>query len=111
MKKFTPGPWKILPEEADKDYIRIRGTALGRRYKVANVLTPIYEGAHTREAEETRANANLMAAAPAMYEALSEMVAMFIDTKRYPDPETVTTGLRILLPKMQAALRAADGGE
>ena len=39
---------------------------------------------------------------------LSEVVTTFIDTQRYPDPETVTTGLRILLPKMQSALEAAE---
>lgn len=73
MNKFTPGPWKILPEEAGKDYIRIRGTALGRRYKIANVLTPTYEVVHTRETEETRANANLIAAAPEMLDMLKKM--------------------------------------
>lgn len=64
MDKHTPGPWAALPEECDKPYIRIRGTALGCRYKVANVLTPIYVGVHDREARETRANACLIAAAP-----------------------------------------------
>lgn len=73
--KHTPGPWQILPEEADKDYIRIRGTVLGGRYKVANVPTPTYEGVPPREVEETRANARLIAAAPellAMLEAWFE---------------------------------------
>ena len=70
MSKFTKGPWQILPEEADKDYIRIRGTVLGGRYKVANVPTPVYEGIHPREVDETRANAALIAAAPELFEAL-----------------------------------------
>lgn len=68
--KHTPGPWRALSEECDKPYIRIRGTKLGGRYKVANVLTPVYDGVHQREAEETRANARLIAAAPEMLEAL-----------------------------------------
>ena len=67
--KFTPGTWDIKPEEADKDYIRIRGTTPGGRFKVANVLNPVYEGAHIREAEETRANARLIAAAPDLFSA------------------------------------------
>lgn len=70
MAKHTRGPWQILPEEVDKPYIRIRGTMLGGRFKVANVLTPVYEGVHEREAEETRANARLIAAAPDLLEAL-----------------------------------------
>lgn len=68
--KFTKGPWRILPEECGKDYIRIRGTVIGERYKVANVVTPTYEGVHEMELDETRANANLIAAAPEMYEML-----------------------------------------
>lgn len=72
MKQFkgTPGPWAVLPEEVDKHYIRIRGTRLGDRFKIANILTPFYEGVHEREAEETRANAQLIAAAPELLEAL-----------------------------------------
>lgn len=68
--KHTPGPWQILPEEADKDYIRIRGTVLGGSYKVANVPTPTYEGVPPMEVEETRANARLIAAAPELLAAL-----------------------------------------
>ncbi len=76
MKQFkgTPGPWAVLPEEVDKHYIRIRGTRLGGRYKVANVLTPFYEGVPAREANETRANANLIAAAPELLEVLQAVV-------------------------------------
>lgn len=55
--KHTKGPWQILPEECDKPYIRIRGTVLGRRYKIANVVTPMYEGVLSNEVLETRANA------------------------------------------------------
>ena len=60
--KHTPTPWVVLPEECDKPYIRVRGTVLGARFKVANVLAPVYEGVHQREAEETRANARRIAA-------------------------------------------------
>lgn len=69
-KRHTPGPWRILPEECDRPYIRVRGTMCGGRFKVANVLTPVYEGVPEREADETRANACLIAAAPEMLEAL-----------------------------------------
>lgn len=72
--KGTKGPWQALPEEVDKPYIRIRGTTIGYRYKVANVLTPVYENVHAREADETRANAKLIAAAPELLEALQKML-------------------------------------
>ena len=74
MSEHTPGPWKALPEECDRPYIRIRGTKLGGRYKVANVLTPVYEGVPSREAEETRANARLIAAVPDLLD-FAELVA------------------------------------
>lgn len=62
--KHTPGPWQAMPEEVHRSYIRIRGTRLGGRFKIANVLMPTYENAHENEATETRANARLIAAAP-----------------------------------------------
>ena len=68
--EHTPGPWAMLSEETDKPYIRIRGTKLGDRYKIANVLTPVYDGSLERETEETRANARLIEAAPDLLEAL-----------------------------------------
>lgn len=76
--KGTPGPWEIKPEEVDRPYIRIRGTRLGGRFKVANVLSPDYDGVHHREADETRANARLIAAAPELLEAL-QMALEWID--------------------------------
>lgn len=82
--KHTPGPWRTLPEEVDKDYVRVRGTRLGLRYKIANVLTTIYEGVPAREADETRANAALIAAAPDLLEALQALLAIY----PYPDNET-----------------------
>lgn len=75
--QHTPGPWRVLPEECDKPYIRVRGSALGSRYKVANVLTPIYDGVHEREAAETRANARLIAAAPDLLAALQTAVHLY----------------------------------
>lgn len=74
--EHTPGPWKILAEGCDKPYIRIRGSRLGGRFKIANVLTPVYEGMLSKEAEETRANAHLIAAAPDLLEALKGYISL-----------------------------------
>lgn len=63
MDKHTKGPWKILPEDHDKPYIRIRGTQLGMRWKIANVLIP-NDTWPEYDVIETRANATLIAAAP-----------------------------------------------
>lgn len=54
----TPGPWRLMPKES-KPYLRIRGTQLGLRFKIANVLTPSME---KREDDETLANAEYIAA-------------------------------------------------
>lgn len=77
-KAFTPGPWIVMHEESDKSYVRIRGTQLGERYKIANVLTPEYEGARELESDETRANANLISASPDLLEALVVVFEMTI---------------------------------
>ena len=91
--KGTPGPWEIKPEEVDRPYIRIRGTRLGGRFKVANVLSPDYDGVHHREADETRANARLIAAAPELLEALQNLMLSYSDfreqTGRNGDPQNL----------------------
>jgi hypothetical protein len=61
LERASPGPWKELPEEVGRAYIRIRGTRLGCRYKIANVVCPVDLD---REIEETRANAQFIAHAP-----------------------------------------------
>jgi len=59
-KQHTRTPWEVKPEEVDKPYMRIRGTVCGSRFKIANVLTPVYEGVPEWEVEETRANAEFI---------------------------------------------------
>lgn len=77
----TPTPWAVLPEECEKPYIRIRGTYLGGRYKIANVITPVYDGVLPHEAVETRANAahivRCVNAHDALLAALREMTERF----------------------------------
>ncbi len=71
--KHTPGPWTVLPEEMGKSYLRVRGTVLGLRYKIADVRHISYDNAPASEAQTTHANARLIAAAPELLEALQRL--------------------------------------
>lgn len=74
--KHTRGPWETKPEEVGRAYIRVRATVAGSRFKIANVLTPVYGNGYTpsdkhaeMEQAETRANARLIATAPELLDA------------------------------------------
>lgn len=76
--RFTKGVWEVKAIEDDKEYIRIRGTSLGRSFKICNVSD--LKNHHNTvaawckwEREESMANANLIAAAPKMYKMLEEI--------------------------------------
>lgn len=78
---FTEGDWSIAPIEDSKEHLRIRGTVLGGRYKIANVID--LKDHHNeslewckREREESMANAHLITAAPEMYEMLEQAAAI-----------------------------------
>lgn len=73
----TPGPWQVLPEEMGKNYLRVRGTVLGLRYKIADVRNPDYEGVTDNDVQMTRANARLIAGAPEMFQALDAVETLF----------------------------------
>lgn len=79
--KFTKGDWVIYPLEDDKEYIRIRGSVVGGRFKIADVrdlhLHHDEKQAWCKcEREESMANAHLIAAAPEMYEILEMLTSM-----------------------------------
>lgn len=106
--KHTRGDWQVMPEECDKPYIRIRGTVLGCRFKIANVLTPVYDNVHAREAEETRANAKLIAAAPNLLDALNAVMTDINDAAA----NGATSPLHIeTRHKARSAIAAATGAQ
>lgn len=72
--KFTKGPWVVKPIEDDKEYIRVRGSVLGGKFKIANI-SDLKDHHYDHDwckfdRAESLANAHLIAAAPEMYEAL-----------------------------------------
>ena len=87
--KHTPGPWRVLPGESDKDYLRVRGTRLGQRYKVANVVgvTSIPSRKEMDDAE-TAANARLIAEAPGLLVALQLLLIAYREAVKLYDPNT-----------------------
>lgn len=66
-QRFTPGQWEVLPLEHGGTYLRIRGTRLGARFKIANVHAP--KDTFPGDVIESVANARLIAAAPDLLEA------------------------------------------
>lgn len=86
MSNHTPEPWRILPEEVDRTYIRIRGTKVGSRYKIANVLNEVSDLKGSYEGNETRANATRIVACvnacAGMADPTAEIAQLRADRKR-----------------------------
>jgi hypothetical protein len=105
VSAHTPGPWTVLPPESGTDdYLRVRGTRLGGRYKIANVLSAVPLGANPIEAEEASANARLIAAAPELLEALRAAQELIERRWGYPDD---ASSREVTLEQTRAAIRKA----
>lgn len=96
--KHTPGPWSCCQEEHGVPYLRVRGTVIGERYKIANVLLDPYCDSPCAS-EEAKANARLIAAAPELLEVAQEVLAD--DMLQYLPAEYVA--------KVRAAIAKATG--
>lgn len=105
MGKWTKGPWKAHKANWHT-WLVLHGWF---QVAVVEMSEEMPEDEVAEQEKRAAADANLIAAAPELYEALEEFAKMFTDTKKYPDPETITTGLRILLPNALDALRKARG--
>lgn len=83
----TPGPWvaafcdEPLPKGLDRDEVCILPHAA---YDAVDIFAPAREdvGPHSCGLPEFEANVRLIAAAPEMFEALTEILATFGNTKR-----------------------------
>ena len=98
-ERWTKGPWKVNP--GHPSIWTLSGTPIG--------VTKRRDDSYATT--EDKANALLCAASPDLAEVAIEFVEMFTNTKKYPDPETIVTGLRILFPKAMKAIRKARGEE
>ena len=105
---FTPAPWIVHPFNARVDCQKISDK--GGLLPVCQMLWPTDE----RTEQETEANARLIAAAPALYEALVEArLSVAADLEEARDPEGRTHDFVALfehrLAKIDAALSLALG--
>lgn len=98
--KPTQGPWKLLPAEGGNNYLRIRGTVPGKRFKIANVL---FAANTSEEIEEATANGHLLLAAPDLLEALEQLVNVGCE---YYDMDCGETGSMALKDAWDAIAKA-----
>lgn len=91
--KHTPGPWKAVPDRSRNLYTWYVEGAKG-------VVPAIARLSLIDACEEIEANAHLIAAAPAMYEALQATMAYFMRSNQSHAPE-----VRVI----RAALAEAEG--
>ena len=92
--QFTPGPWKAVPDKSRNMYTWYVEGAKG-------VVPTIARLSLIDACEEIEGNANLIAAAPAMYEALSELV-------KYLREEVADEALDTWAPVFKAAMALAQ---
>lgn len=114
--KFTQGPWEIKPVENDKEYIRIRGTVPGGRYKIVNVSDLKFhhdDGAEwcEQEREASRANAHLIATSPDLYAEIERDVMELEARLKFADERTLAANPDVTNLKRKKALLAKARGE
>lgn len=113
MAKFTPGPWTVEPyltPERDDDpmgvyIIRPAHEKLTEQYFATDPEDdPDFDSVH----DENQANANLCAAAPALYAAARDAFELLMDMIPKDDPWNMPP---TILQQLAAALTQADGEE
>ena len=108
---YTAPPWQVMPEEDGVPYLRVRGAMPGGRFKIANVHVPnpnsepCPEWLVDRSMSESVANANLIAAAPELLEALKTLMTIGVR------PSDWSSDLFVKINKAKAAIAKAEGKE
>lgn len=99
---YTPGPW-FVPERTGTQYVEAR---IGGGW-----LQEVAACGPTEKPEEQRANARLIAAAPAMLEALEEMLEVHgVRWEHVRGDSSIPASWVELSDKARAAIKAAKGG-
>jgi len=80
--KFTPGPWLVQPGFLTV-YTMSNGES-GTTNAVASVCQESTSSGSSQTREDAEANANLIAAAPELYEALAELREWYTDIMGMP---------------------------
>jgi hypothetical protein len=93
--KWTPGPWRVGENVGNGIPI------CAPFYPLAHVEGSVIHRYCTAAAEEEKANARLIAAAPELYEVLADFV------KTYDEPGTIN--IVAFIPALRAALAKARG--
>lgn len=80
--KFTPGPWKAAGlSQSGNPHYKVTGSQLGGKFKVARAPfhpTRGHAGLEAMDKLEAKANAQLIAAAPTMFEYLQRCMYDYI---------------------------------
>lgn len=101
-EKFTPGPWR---EEGERGIINI----FAEKRAIGEVFV-IFDGKNNNAIKQVaKANARLIAAAPAMYEALKEALGFVKNECEMHDEGEIDRGDFSLLEQIEKALSLVDG--
>lgn len=96
---FTPGPWTVY---AENDYDSLgRFEVIGADQRDLAMIRPSY-----RTVDEQRANAHLIASAPALYAALKSLADLYAELR---DAELIEDSDMTELKAARAALAQAEG--
>lgn len=105
--QFTPGPWVVDEDYEDEEQQAIGIVKEGRGYIAGIHILASCNNGEGFTAED-RANAHLIAAAPAMYEALKALVDVFPSVVKMT-PYGVSMDISKLHDNAKAALSQAEG--
>lgn len=105
MDKHTPGPWEFEPSGI---FFAVRPTAKGNRYGVCRVSPRLKPELGLSAADEGRANARLIAAAPDLLRALDQLAIRATEALMRLDPDNAGMW-HAMTEEARAALAKAKG--
>lgn len=112
MSNHTPGPWTVGRPPPDSSKASYGIYAEGRSYTIARVPVVNGQGLNRRAEPAASHNANLIAAAPDLHDALNRLwlASHHSDDCQYaPDSMSCSCGYESASEQALAALRKAEG--